>query len=355
MVLARMVARVPSIVTLPLFGPLVSLLARSSFEMVHGFLRVLGLATLPYSLRHGWVRDVFASAPHLREVRVAVEMALECGENMRRCRGVQESGVSWKGDSADSIDPVTETDEANEALVTRKIQRLFPSHAIIGEEAAAAHGLPALTDAPTWIVDPIDGTTNFVHGNPLCVVSIGLCVGKVPTVGVVYDPAMDELYVATRGRGAYCNGRMIRVDAAGDTLEKALVLNEPGYERSAAGIAKISATSRALLERGVQAVRVTGSAVLSIIWVACGRANAYYAGLHEKDCPKPWDWCAGYVIATEAGATFARVDGRSYAGGPPRTSEAAFDIYSQSCIVASTPQLCADLHALIKDAVANAR
>jgi fructose-1,6-bisphosphatase/inositol monophosphatase family enzyme len=313
---------------------------------------------------------------------------------MRKCAGFTSTGgIAWKGDSG-SIDPVTETDQENELLVQRAIATAFPSHEMIGEESSAAMGqIPGLTDARTWIVDPIDGTANFVHGNTNSCVSIGQCEGKVPRLGVVYgwrrarrvhslraratsrrrplelrrrchvaclaaffrlprgaDPYLDELYVAVRGQGAFCNGRPIRVHSPQPAYDRALILTEPGYERSPEGIAKILATTKALLEANVQAIRINGSAVLSIMWVANGRANAYFAGLHDKDCAKPWDWCAAYVIATEAGASFARIDARSYPGGPGTGSDSAFDIYSKSIVCTCSAQMTADVRALIHKA-----
>lgn len=314
-------------------------------------LRLFGLASLPTTARHMWVRDAFASSGVSREIAVAVGVALQCGDNMLKCRGVTAaSGIAWKGD-ANSIDPVTATDEENERLVQQVLLEAFPSHKMIGEESATAGGIPPLTDAPTWIVDPIDGTANFVHGCTLSCVSIGQCVGKTPRLGVVYDPYLDELYVAVSGHGAFCNGKRIRVDSPAPGWDRALVLTEPGYERSPAGIAKTLAVTKALLERNVQAVRINGSAVLSILWVAAGRANAYVAGLHEKDCAKPWDWCAGYVIGTEAGASFARIDSRSYAGGVNAGEENEFDIYSRSIVMAGSEQMCKDLRDLTREAI----
>jgi len=157
--------------------------------------------------------------------------------------------------------------------------------------------------------------------------------------------------VAVRGEGAFCNGKPMRVDTSAPGFDRALILIEPGYERSPTGIAKFLALNKALLERNVQAIRINGSAVLSIMWVAAGRANGYIAGLHVKDCAKPWDWCAGFVIAIEAGATFARLDARSYPGGAGSGSLSEFDIFSKSCVLGCSPQMCADLRALTNEAV----
>ena len=155
-------------------------------------------------------------------------MALRCGQAMRECAG--RSKTSFKDKNA--IDPVTETDEENERLVIRTIRAEFPGwlpipiplpvpipvpihtytntcraltgHHIIGEEASANAGvIPPLTAEPTWIVDPIDGTQNFIHACPLSVVSIGLCIGGEPSLGVVYDPYRDEVFIAITGQGAW--------------------------------------------------------------------------------------------------------------------------------------------------------
>ncbi|CAE7484648.1 IMP1 [Symbiodinium natans] len=132
-----------------------------------------------------------------KEAQVGVALALRCGEAMRRCL---QKKVHWKDDS--SIDPVTATDRDNEQLVGEGLKAAFPTHVVMGEEASAALGsIPELTDVPTWIVDPIDGTTNFVYGIKLSCVSLGFCVGRRPVVGVVYDPYADELFVAAEGEG----------------------------------------------------------------------------------------------------------------------------------------------------------
>jgi hypothetical protein len=107
------------------------------------------------------------------------------------------------------VDLVTETDKACESLIFEYLKTAFPSHQLIGEETSAIDGTPELTDAPTWIVDPLDGTTNFVHRYPFVCVSIGLVVDKVPTVGVVFNPILDELFTAVKGRGAFLNGQHI--------------------------------------------------------------------------------------------------------------------------------------------------
>ena len=247
--------------------------------------------------------------------------------------------------------PVTETDEANERLVTETLRRKFPNHAIVGEEAAAALGcVPEISPSvPTWVVDPVDGTQNFVHGVPLAVVSIGLCVGGVPALGVVYHAAADELYVgAPSAGGAWLNGERIAPDGA-TALPEALVATDVGYERSAEGIQKLCATSAAVLAGNVRALRIFGSTVLCLVWVACGRCSAFYCGVHKRDCPKPWDWCAGHAICAAVGVTFLRLDG-------PRIAPDAgdgFDVRAGSAVCAGTPALARAVRAAVLGGLAD--
>ncbi|CAL1142494.1 unnamed protein product, partial [Cladocopium goreaui] len=270
------------------------------------------------------------------EVQVAVRLAVDCGKAMRDCL---QKKVVWKDDS--SIDPVTATDKENEQRVIAGLRAAFPTHEIIGEESAAARAqqqLPPATltveDAPTWIVDPIDGTTNFVYGIKLSCVSLGFCVGRQPVLGVVYDPYADELFVAAKGEGAYLNGARLCIDPA-KSLKESMVLFELGYERSQAGLDRILNGLKALLLHGTRATRTLGTAVLSLCWVASGRANAYYTGLSGEG-GKPWDYAAGTIIAMEAGAKFCNLQ-----GGP-------FDIEGPSCLCASSNDLAQEILSVLK-------
>ncbi|KAL3929188.1 MAG: hypothetical protein SGPRY_002063 [Prymnesium sp.] len=185
------------------------------------------------------------------EIKLAVSLALRCGRAMRETRSMQMTLKDAEGGRS-GIDPVTATDQANEILVTQELARHFPSHVVIGEEASAALGhVPTVPkETPTWVVDPIDGTQNFVHGIPLSVVSIGLCIGGEPAMGVVYDPYLDErellssmlyalyvpslirtacvtVFVGVVGEGAYLNGRPLRPDNC-KSIEEAMVLTDVG-------------------------------------------------------------------------------------------------------------------------------
>lgn len=285
---------------------------------------------------HRWVHAVgFRSLR--REIGVAVDVALRCGAAMRACRG---AAPTFKDSDGTALDPVTATDQANEALVTETLAAAFPAHAVIGEEATAAAGaMPAIDPAtPTWIVDPIDGTQNFVHGLPLSCVSIGLCVGGAPAMGVVYDPYRDELYVGVAAEAAYCNGERLRPDNC-TTLPKAMVLTDPAYERSHVGARRIAAATTALLDANTFGLRVIGSAVLSLLWVASGRASAFYIGVGARDIPKAWDWCAAHAIGTASGVTFLRLD-----------ADDAFGLTSDSVVCAATPELARTVQRTVRAA-----
>lgn len=305
---------------------------------------------------HAWVAELQRQGKlgtlHT-ETQLAVDLALQCGAAMLATSGAQ---VTWKDDGG--IDPVTATDQANEELVTQTLARAFPAHRIIGEEAAAAGDsvpLITLTDGPTWYVDPIDGTQNFVHSLPLSCVSIGLAVGGVPVLGVIYHPQLDELFVGltaaattpplgAEAHGSYLNGRRLQADTKNTALGSAMVLTDVGYERSAAGVRRIGAVLTRLLSLNVRAVRMVGSSALCVAWVAAGRASAFYAGLHTRDTPKQWDWCAGHAIATAAGVVFVRH------GEDTRP----FDIDGSAALCAGTPQLAAELKREIEAALAAA-
>ena len=266
---------------------------------------------------HSWVRTAdLGSMSDAAET--AVDLALRCGQSMRSASASQrKKALKDSNAKAGGIDPVTETDVANERLITEGLRARFPGHAIVGEEAvsAAASALQAVDPAvPTWFVDPIDGTQNFVKRLPLSCVSIGLCIGGTPTLGVIFDPWHDELWVGVADGAqpglAYMNGGHIcAADAACTRLQDAIVCTDLGYERSPEGVPRLAGAHAALLDANTFGIRILGSTALSLAWVASGRANAFYSGLATRDCPKPWDWCAGAALGAAAGVSFRRLDG----------------------------------------------
>lgn len=193
------------------------------------------------------------------------------------------------------VDLVTETDKKCEELIFDFLKKQYPDHKFIGEETAAACGTFELTDEPTWIVDPIDGTTNFVHGFPFVCVSIGLTIERIPTVGVVYNPIMDEFFTAIRGKGAFLNGKPIKVSSQSE-LVKSLLVTEVGTTRDKVTVDTTTTKLNCLLFK-VRSLRMCGSCALALCGIACGRMDLFY----ELEFGGPWDIAAGAVIVTEAG------------------------------------------------------
>lgn len=220
----------------------------------------------------------------------AIDAAKKAGQIIRK--GFYETKhVEHKG----QVDLVTETDKGCEELVFNHLKQLFPNHKFIGEETTAAFGVTELTDEPTWIVDPLDGTTNFVHGFPFVCVSIGLTIGKVPVVGVVYNPIMEELFTGVQGKGAFLNGKRIKVSAQSELLT-ALLVTEAGTKRDKATLDDTTNRINSLLTK-VRSLRMSGSCALDLCGVACGRVDIFY----ELGFGGPWDIAAGIVIVKEAG------------------------------------------------------
>ncbi|KAF2306037.1 hypothetical protein GH714_009899 [Hevea brasiliensis] len=153
---------------------------------------------------------------------------------------------------------------------------------LIGEETTAAYGITELTDEPTWIVDPLDGTTNFVHGFPLVCISIGLTIGKVPTVGVVYNPILNELFTGVLGKGAFLNGNPIKVSSQTE-LVKSLLATEVGTKRDKATVDATTNRINSLLFK-VRSLRMSGSCALNLCGIACGRLDLFY----ETGFGGPW-------------------------------------------------------------------
>ena len=258
---------------------------------------------LSRALGHGGILAEDDLAAYLK---IAEEVARGAGQMIRdahvkRSTGDVE-GLEMKGSSG-TVDLVTATDKACENYIIDTIRAKFPSHVFIGEESsftgpggAAPEGPLELTDAPTWIIDPLDGTTNFVHGYPLVTVSIGLAVRKEPVLGVIYNPLMDELISAVRGRGAHLNGQRVHVGKA-TGVGDALICNNVGASRNPAVNVKCTQRLLALLQSSVRGLRNSGSAAQNMMHVACGRLDCYF----EDGFGGPWDVAAGAVIVEEAG------------------------------------------------------
>ncbi|MFS8530983.1 inositol monophosphatase family protein [Sphaerobacter thermophilus] len=226
---------------------------------------------------------------------VATDAALQAGALLRRMAG-QVNDVRHKG----PVDLVTEADRASERLILEAIRARFPEHAILSEESGALSGAD---DAPRWLIDPLDGTTNYAHGYPLYAVSIALEVAAEVVLGVVYVPTLDELYVAERGRGAWLNGQPLRVSRT-DTLLASLLATGFLYD--------VDTRGRNLPHwenfiHATQGVRRSGSAAIDLCHVAAGRLDGYW-----EEGLAPWDSAAGSLMVTEAGGTVTGYDGEPF-------------------------------------------
>ncbi|MBO9607310.1 MAG: inositol monophosphatase [Paenibacillaceae bacterium] len=208
-------------------------------------------------------------------------------------------------------DLVTEVDKGSESLIRRLVHTHFPHHAFLGEEgvepgpAASAKALEQMSGAEyLWIVDPVDGTTNFVHGFPFFSVSVALAYRGEVIVGVVYDPCRDELFVAEKGKGAYLKGKPMRVSGETRLLDSLVATGFPADRDYALPINMDGV--RAIAPK-VRNVRIAGSAALHMAYVAAGRLSGFWEiGLNA------WDMAAGTLLIEEAGGRITDTAGRPY-------------------------------------------
>jgi len=238
-------------------------------------------------------------APFERELAVAIDAARRAGAEIlaawpRSGARASADDVEYKG----AVDLVTETDKKCEAIVMGALMNAFPDDDVVGEETHAASGdaeLTRTTSRRCWYVDPLDGTTNFVHGFPMSCVSVGLTADGAPAVGVVFNPVTNEMFTAVRGGGARLNGEVIRCSET-RALGRALIGTEIGVHRDAATVDAVMGRVRALVERS-RSVRCSGSCAMNMCGVAMGRLDGFF----EIGFGGPWDCVAGAVIVREAG------------------------------------------------------
>jgi len=220
---------------------------------------------------------------------IAVRAARRAGSIISRAaRDVELMTVTRKRHN----DFVTEVDKAAERAIIEILHRAFPDHAILAEESGAQPGSAGESEY-TWIIDPLDGTTNFIHGFPQYAVSIGLRHKGVLTQGVIYDPTKNELFTATRGRGAYLDERRIRVSKRAQLADALIGTGFPF--RDFDGLDEYLSMFRALTAR-TAGLRRAGAASLDIAYVAAGRLDGFWEmGLSA------WDMAAGALMVQEAG------------------------------------------------------
>jgi len=238
----------------------------------------------------------------LRQVRAACHAALTAGFMIRELYGKPHE-ITMKGE----INLVTEADFAAESAITASLGEDTPEIPILAEESADDEVKePA---EMTWIVDPLDGTTNFAHGIPVFAVSIALMDAGQARVAAIYCPMQDELFCAWQGGGAWLNGDRITVTET-DFLVQALVATGFPYDIYAR-LDDVMAQMRDILPK-VRDIRRMGAAAVDLAYVACGRLDAFW----EMDL-KPWDTAAGWLVVEEAGGMVTDFAGKPYSPFTP--------------------------------------
>jgi myo-inositol-1(or 4)-monophosphatase len=249
---------------------------------------------------------------------LAVATAERAGRLLREEAPERAADVGTKSSSTDMV---TAVDRASEALIVGAVEEHRPGDGILAEEGSDR---PSTTGV-RWVIDPLDGTTNYLYGYPFFAVSIGIEIDGRMEAGVVVDPSRGETFTAARGGGARCNGRPIAVSGK-DDLSTALVGTGFAYDPD---IRRRQAQWLPAVLPAVRDIRRAGAAALDLCWVACGRLDAFYEqGL------APWDLAAGGVIATEAGAEVT-----DFAGGPVRPG----------AVVAANPVIAEALRAVLRE------
>ncbi|ATB31728.1 inositol monophosphatase family protein [Melittangium boletus] len=229
--------------------------------------------------------------------RIAEEAARLAGRVLaERFHG--ERTIEYKG----GIDLVTDADRAAEAVVIGYIRQHYPEHAILAEESGASRG-----SGTRWIIDPLDGTTNYAHQVPHYCVSVGVEGPEGLLAGAIYDPMLGELFSAAKGQGATLNGRPLRASGCTE-MARALLCTGFPYDVHHKPEGPLGLLRRFIVR--AQGMRRTGSAALDLAYVAAGRFDGYFEfGL------KPWDEAAGALLVREAGGVVVRIDGAPHQVG----------------------------------------
>jgi myo-inositol-1(or 4)-monophosphatase len=252
-----------------------------------------------------------------------IKAAYRAGRSLKRDLGeVENLQVSMKGPR----NFVTAADRRAEEIVHAELAKARPDYGFLGEEGGARAGNDK---SHRWIVDPLDGTTNFLHGIPQFAISIALERESTIVAGVIYNPANEELFVAERGKGAFLNDKRLRVAARRRLADAVVACGLPHLGRGDLG--QFRAEFAAVQEK-VAGLRRFGAASLDLAWVAAGRLDAYW----ERNL-SPWDMAAGLLMVREAGGFVSDLDGRD-------------DIFGKAEIVAGNETLQRELLALIRQA-----
>ncbi|XP_060525684.1 uncharacterized protein LOC132701612 [Cylas formicarius] len=244
-------------------------------------------------------------------------LVLESGKTLSETKEIkreQKNGTDW--------DLISDYDKKIEDILIAQIRKKFPTHSIIAEEESSAKDkVSDLTNEPTWFIDPIDGTENFIKKLRVTCISVAMTINKDLVFGIAYNPFMDELFTAIKGQGAYLNGEQIRVSGEKD-LKQSFFDYEISMGRVNSKLYDLYMYRLKHLMPKVLTIRAYGSAILGLCYVACGRFDAY-----QCDGLYPWDAAAGTLIVREAGGYVRNSSGKE------------FDLMEPNFIATSTKQL----------------
>jgi len=260
---------------------------------------------------------------HSALLNVMVQAARKAARSLKRDFGeVEHLQVSLKGPA----NFVTAADRRAEQILHDELTRARPGYGFLGEEGGQREGADK---THTWIVDPLDGTTNFLHGIPQFAVSIGLEREGTIVAGVIYNPAHDELFTAERGKGAFLNDQRLRVAARQRLIDGIFACGLPHHGK---GNLPLFRSEFAQVQDKVAGLRRFGAAALDLAWVAAGRLDGYW----ERDI-SPWDMAAGLLLVREAGGYVTDLDGGE-------------DMFAKGHIVAGNETMHRELLRLLKTA-----
>ncbi len=232
---------------------------------------------------------------HSAVINVMIKAAHRAGRSLKRDLGeVEQLQVSLKGPR----NFVTAADKRAEEIVREELAKARPDYGFLGEEGGTHEGSDK---THRWIVDPLDGTTNFLHGIPHFAVSIALERSGTIVAGLVYNPANDDVFVAERGKGAFLNDQRIRVAGRQRLAEAVVACGLPHYGR---GDLELGRNEIEAAQQHFAGLRRFGAAALDLAWIAAGRFDAYW----ERDL-SPWDMAAGIILVREAGGFVTDLDG----------------------------------------------
>jgi myo-inositol-1(or 4)-monophosphatase len=249
----------------------------------------------------------------------AVDLARQAG-GLLMDKFAQSLAIHYKGD----IDLVTEADKASENLIVEAIRQNFPDHGILSEESPAISGKSAMR----WIIDPLDGTTNYAHGYPVFCVSVALEQEGTIILGVIYDPTRRDTFVTVRGEGAYLNGKRLSVSPT-PNLNRSLLATGFPYDIRESSENNLNYFN--VMAKKAQAIRRAGAAALDIAYVAAGRFDGFWELKLQ-----PWDMAAACLLLTEAGGKITDITGGPWSIASPNIAVSNGRIHEQMIAVFQT-------------------